>query len=293
MGNNNRKFDNETYEKLVASLMENTSTLQQLADSGLTYDLNSDNIPENFYVRDGEFNKVEPIKFTIFGQEITIQIRTIRQKLPNGDYKDFRIVECQDGLTFFESAEAIMDLAEVITDSQVAARVIYPNITDNVIEGTLGNDYALVYEGLINSVNPAKQKDLMIINDFDRLIKGAHVLFNRNAKNIYKSIKNIFKNDSGVSSDEDRKRNLMANSIGSIATTDWNTDANPTVVNLNNSVVVKSVPTFGSTLNPSSGGTGFIVGNNAVAAPVIPQVNTAGAQNNQNTTGGTKPQKRK
>lgn len=37
MGNNNRKFDNETYEKLVASLMENTSTLQQLADSGLTY----------------------------------------------------------------------------------------------------------------------------------------------------------------------------------------------------------------------------------------------------------------
>ncbi len=291
MATNNRKFSNEAYEKFVASLAENNNLIQILADSGLTYDLNSDNLPENFYVRDGEYNKVEPATFKIFGQEIKVPVRTIKQKLPNGDYKEFRMIECEDGATFFESAESIMELAEIITDDQVAARAIYPNISSNIIEGTLGDDYALAYEGLVNSTNPAKQKDLMVLNDFNRLVKGSHVLFNRNAKFIYKSIKDIFKNDRGASSDEDRKRYMMANSIGSIATTDWNTDANPTVVNLNNSVIVKSVPTFGNILNPANGNsTGFVVGNNN---PInIPQVNTeAPATNTQAPTG--KPIKRK
>ena len=84
MNNNIKQFDKDAYERLENALKESSHLIQINADSGLTYDVNSENVPERFYIRDGEFNKVETVPFKLFGQEIQVPIRTVKQKLPNG-----------------------------------------------------------------------------------------------------------------------------------------------------------------------------------------------------------------
>lgn len=284
--NNIKQFDKDAYERLENALKESSHLIQINADSGLTYDVNSENVPERFYVRDGEFNKVETVPFKLFGQEIKVPIRTVKQKLPNGSYKEFRMIESADALEFFETAEAICDLAEIVIDEQVAARVIYPIISDNVVESSLGDDFALRYEGLLYSTDPAKQKELMINNEFERMVKGMHKLFTFNTKKMFGKIAQVIKDDKGMSSNDDRMRFAMAQGIGAIATTEWNTDSNPIVVNLNNQVAVKSVPTFGTVLPAPNTGNVYTSGTGNVAPINIPQVDVS---NNAAPQGNTTP----